>query len=102
LRGRAINPKLVALVVTERSTSRAASRSTSKGNRARTVGSPPVSRIDVNPKRPTISRATRSISSKVSRSERGSQFIPSAGMQYVQRRLQRSVTEIRKSRCTRP
>ena len=28
--------------------------------------------------------------------------MPRSGMQYVQRRLQRSVTEIRRSSCTRP
>ena len=44
----------------------------------------------------------RSISSKVRRSSRVSQSSPSAGMQYVQRKLQRSVTEMRRSRWTRP
>ena len=32
----------------------------------------------------------------------GSQGRPSAGMQYVQRRLHRSVTDTRRSRATRP
>ena len=58
---------------------------TRSGRPARTVGSPPVSRIESMPKRSTHTRATRSISSKVSSSERGSQSMPSAGMQYVQR-----------------
>ena len=44
----------------------------------------------------------RSISSNVSTSLRGSHVMPSSGMQYVQRKLQRSVTEIRRSLMTRP
>ena len=56
----------------------------------------------VDPKRSTKIRASRSISSNVSTSLRGSHFMPSSGMQYVQRKLQRSVTEIRRSRMARP
>src|SRR3546814_10213687 len=54
------------------------------------------------PKRSTNTRATRVISSKERISSRASHAIPSSGMQYVQRKLQRSVTEIRRSRWTRP
>ena len=54
------------------------------------------------PYRSTKILASRSISSNVSTSLRGSHFMPSSGMQYVQRKLQRSVTEIRRSRMTRP
>ena len=95
-------PKVAPLVVRARSTFKAASFSTSTGKLARTVGSPPVRRMLSIPRRSTINLAMRSISSKVSRSSRGSQSSPSAGMQYVQRKLHRSVTEMRKSRCTRP
>ena len=76
------------LVVMARSTARpvagtrsAASISTSTGSWARTVGSPPVSRIPSKSKRSTHTRATRSISSKLNSSERSSQCIPSSGMQ---------------------
>jgi len=44
----------------------------------------------------------RSISSSVSISARGIHGRPSAGMQYVQRRLQRSVTETLRSVANRP
>jgi len=44
----------------------------------------------------------RSISSSVSISGLDIHGRPSAGMQYVQRRLQRSVTETRRSVATRP
>ena len=75
---------------------------TSTGRWARTVGSPPVSRRPSTSKRSTKMRARRSISSNVSTSLRGSHFMPSSGMQYVQRKLQRSVTEMRRSRMVRP
>src|SRR5579875_3711918 len=58
-----------------------ASISTRTGRWARTVGSPPVRRMDSTPRRSTQTRATRPISSKVSSSSRGSQDIPSSGMQ---------------------
>ena len=74
---------------------------TSFGNSRRASGSPPVSRTSVIPSR--ASRLTRrSISSKLSSSERSSQGMPSAGMQYRQRKLQRSVTETRRSVIGRP
>src|SRR5581483_8847761 len=50
----------------------------------------------------TISRTRRSISSKLSSSERSSQGSPSAGMQYWQRKLQRSVTDTRRSEIRLP
>src|SRR4051812_11573790 len=72
-----------------------------RGNSLRTSGSPPVSRrsrtpIDAN------SATRRSISSKVRTLARSSHGRPSAGMQYWQRKLQRSVTERRRSPMTRP
>ncbi len=48
---------------------------------ARTVGSPPVRRIDSMPNRSTITVARRWISSKVRISARGTHSIPSMGMQ---------------------
>ncbi len=69
---------------------------------ARMVGSPPVRRSPSTSKCSTKMRARRSISSNVSTSLRGSHCIPSSGMQYVQRKLHRSVTEIRRSRIVRP
>jgi hypothetical protein len=72
--------------------------STSSG---RTVGSPPVSLTSVTP-RPANTRTTRSISSTDSSSSLASHGSPSAGMQYVQRKLQRSVNETRRSVTTRP
>src|SRR5437870_12726717 len=47
-------------------------------------------------------RTRRSISSKVRISSRSSHGSPSAGMQYWQRKLQRSVTETRRSEISRP
>src|SRR5437763_16967466 len=49
-----------------------------------------------------ISATKRVISSKVRISLRSSQGRPSAGMQYWQRKLQRSVTETRRSEISRP
>ena len=71
------------------------------GRSARTVGSPPVTFSERTPS-PTKIPRSRVSSSKVSSSDRGSQASPSAGMQYVHRKLQRSVTEIRRSSATRP
>ena len=79
-----------------------ASLSISNGKWARTVGSPPVRRMLSMLNRSTKIRAMRSISSKVRTSERSSHTNPSAGMQYVQRKLHRSVTEMRTSRTVRP
>ena len=50
----------------------------------------------------TSTRTSRSISSNESTSERSSHSIPSAGMQYRQRKLQRSVTDTRRSVRARP
>src|SRR5581483_907692 len=79
----------------------AARRATSSGRPGRRVGSPPVRRISVTPW-PTKIRASRSISSKVRSASRLSHCSPSSGMQYTQRKLQRSVSEIRRSPITRP
>src|SRR5947207_4843767 len=90
-------------VVMDRSASGATSRSiaTSFGRSARTVGSPPVSLNDRTP-RPRKIPASRTISSNRRISALGSHCRPSAGMQYVHRKLQRSVTEMRRSSATRP
>src|SRR6476469_4333622 len=69
---------------------------TSRGKSLRTSGSPPVRRTSPTPIEAN-SPTSRSISSKVRISERSSQGSPSAGMQYWQRKLQRSVTETRRS-----
>mmetsp|Transcript_18576 Transcript_18576/g.57085 ORF Transcript_18576/g.57085 Transcript_18576/m.57085 type:complete len:348 (+) Transcript_18576:393-1436(+) len=61
----------------------------------RSVGSPPVSRTFVAPIR-AKSRARRSISAVVSSFESSDRGTPSAGMQYVHRKLHRSVSEIRR------
>ena len=70
----------------------------------RTSGSPPVSRIFSTPW-PMKMRASRVISSKVRMSRAGKNWKSrpktSFGMQYVQRKLQRSVTEMRRSRSGR-
>src|SRR5207248_4264473 len=50
----------------------------------------------------TRMRVRRTISSKDRTSSRASHGSPAAGMQYTQRKLQRSVTEIRRSSATRP
>ena len=73
----------------------------SVGKSLRTSGSPPVRRTSSTPIA-TSSRTTRSISSKLSTSERSSHGRPSAGMQYWQRKLQRSVTDTRTSEIRRP
>ena len=75
--------------------------STSCGKSRRTSGSPPVRRTCVTPIEAN-SRTRRSISSKVRISDLSSHGRPSAGMQYWQRKLQRSVTETRKSPIGRP
>src|SRR5439155_1469126 len=63
-------------------------------------GSPPVRRILSMPSG-TATLTNAVISSKV-RSSARSRKVTSSGMQYVQRRLQRSVTLIRRLLCTRP
>ena len=88
-------------VVSAISTSKRARRCTSSGRCALTSGSPPVRRIPSKPKCLVHTRAKRSISSKDRISSLGSHCIPSAGMQYWHLKLQRSVTEIRRSRTTR-
>ena len=98
----ATRPSVEPFVVSDRSAPSGASLATRTGSRARTVGSPPVSRMEVNPNCSTKTLATRSISSNVRSSSRGNHCIPSAGMQYPQRKLHRSVTEMRRSRWTRP
>src|SRR6478735_4471363 len=74
--------------------------STSAATFRRNRGSPPVRRTRSNP-RPTNTRTSRSISSNERMSSRGSQTYSSSGMQYWQRRLQRSVTETRRLRSGR-
>ena len=61
----------------------------------RSVGSPPVRRNLWKPTC-TAARATVSISSAVSSSGEGTKESPRSGMQYTQRRLQWSMTEIRR------
>src|SRR6476661_6683324 len=78
-----------------------ASIETSRGNSRRTSGSPPVRRTSSTP-RPAKTRTSRSISSKLRISPRSSQGRPPAGMQYWQRKLQRSVTETRRSEIRLP
>src|ERR1019366_974493 len=78
---------------------------TSRSMSRRRSGSPPVRRNLATPSR-TNSCARRAISSKVNNSARSrkakSRPKTSFGMQYVQRKLHRSVTEIRRSRSGRP
>ena len=78
----------------------AATRATSSGRCGRISGSPPVIRTRVTPS--ATNRSTRnSVSSKLSRSFRGSQTYSASGMQYWQRRLHRSVTDSRRLRSGR-
>ena len=90
-------------MVIEMSSSGPTSRNirTSVGRSARTVGSPPVTLIERTPS-PTKMPSRRADSSNVRISLLGSQASPSAGMQYVQRKLHRSVTETRRSSAIRP
>src|SRR5262245_427991 len=67
----------------------------------RIVGSPPVIRRRRNPSGASW-RTTAVISSYERISDFGSHGIPSAGMQYTQRKLQRSVTEMRRYSIERP
>ena len=74
---------------------------TSSGRSRRTSGSPPVSRTSETPIAAS-NRASRAISSKLRISSRRSHSRPSAGMQYVQRKLHLSVTETRTLSIRRP
>ena len=91
------------LVVMARSRSPglAASSRISRATSRRSSGSPPVSRTLSTPSSMKTS-ISRLISSKCRISSRGSQTYSSSGMQYAQRRLHRSVTEIRRFRSARP
>jgi hypothetical protein len=64
----------------------------------RMVGSPPVSLKRRIPWSSIAARTTSRISSKLRMSSFGSQRTPSSGMQYTQRKLQRSVTLMRNTR----
>ena len=90
-------------MVSERSSipGTAASIDTSFGKSRRTSGSPPVRRSSLTPISAST-RTRRSISSKLRMSLRSSHGNPSAGMQYWQRKLQRSVTDTRRSVMQRP
>src|SRR3954447_14735416 len=79
----------------------AASMAASRGKSLRTSGSPPGRRTLETPIRAS-SATRRVISSNESTSARSSHGRPSVGMQYWQRKLQRSVTEIRTSPMGRP
>src|SRR3990172_4516999 len=102
LRARALRLRSEPLVVTVRSSSPSivASMAMSCSTSVRTSGSPPVMRSFLTPWA-TKMRARRVVSSKVRISLRARNSKPrpktSFGMQYVQRKLQRSVTEIRRS-----
>src|SRR5579872_421394 len=91
--------------VRSRTPSMSRSMATSRSISFRSSGSPPVSRIFSTPWA-TNRPVRRTISSKLSSSARGrkakSRPNTSFGMQYVHRKLQRSVTEIRISRNGRP
>ena len=78
-----------------------ARRRTTSTMSVRSSGSPPVRRNVVMPAA-AATRATRSISSRVRMLDWASHSLPCSGMQYVQRSEQRSVSEMRRSRCTRP
>ena len=80
----------------------AAMSATSSSRFLRSKGSPPVNRTVLMPSRSTPMAISRRISSSVSTSAPGIQSSPSAGMQYVHRRLQRSVSETRRSVAIRP
>ncbi len=86
---------------TSRNAGFAANWRTSSGSSRRTSGSPPVRRT-----RSTPTAANRSTNTLSSSNERMSwllsQTYSSSGMQYAQRRLQRSVTDTRKLRSGRP
>ena len=80
---------------------RPASRPAS-GSSRRTSGSPPVSRTSVDAHRGEQPRPGARSPRSVRISLRSSQGSPSAGMQYWQRKLQRSVTDTRRSEIGRP
>ena len=76
-------------------------RATMSTMSGRSSGSPPVNRTSSIPASIPTSRIVIS-SSVESKSSVGIHAAKSCGMQYVQRKLQRSVNETRMSRCTRP
>ncbi len=98
----ACSPSSTPLVVTARSRRRGLSaRSRTSWSRSRRrSGSPPVRRTLWTPRSAKTSTSC-AISSNVSTSSRGSQTYSSSGMQYWQRRLQRSVTDSRRLRSGR-
>ena len=67
----------------------------------RVRGSPPVNRTWSTPNFSTAMRTKRTISSPDIAESRDMNSTPSSGMQYVQRRLQKSVSEMRRSRARR-
>src|SRR3954467_12780644 len=89
------------LVVIERSSTWGRSIAARRGKSRRTSGSPPVSRRSRTPIRAS-SAPSRSSSPNRGTPARRSHGSPSAGMQYWQRKLHRSVTETRTSRMGRP
>src|SRR6266508_1740076 len=101
LSGRASRSSRNPLVVIDSSTPSRATAATTSTRSRRSVGSPPVMRIVRTP-RSTATRRARINSSRVSTLPAPSHGSPSSGMQYRQRKLQRSVTETRRSRTTRP
>ena len=100
-KGRASSGRSVPLVVMQSSwiPSRAAASAQSSTMSRRTRGSPPVIRSLRMPS-PAAASIARSSSSRLSSS--GQFATPSAGMQYRQRRLQRSVTDTRRYVIVRP
>ena len=92
---------LVVNVISGRGRNEAVAATTSSRCLA-TNGSPPVNRTLVMPSLVTAMRSRRVSSSVRSSCSPGNQSSPSAGMQYVQRRLQRSVSDTRRSVATRP
>src|SRR3954471_21261858 len=101
--GPASRSRRTPFVVSERSSTPGitASIRTRSGRSRRIRGSPPVSRTSETPIAASR-RTSRAVSSNVSTSSRGSHCSPSAGMQYVQRKLHLSVTEMRTLSICRP
>ena len=101
--GSAYRSSRTPFVVSDRSRTpgTAASIPTSTGTSRRTSGSPPVSRTSSTPIAARIP-TSRVISSKESTWSRPSHSRPSAGMQYVQRKLHLSVTDTRTDLISRP
>src|SRR5699024_11768858 len=75
------------------------------GIRDRNVTGVQTCALPISARMPSVStpmRTSRMTSASLSECSVGSHSRPSAGMQYVQRRLQRSVKLTRRSRATRP